>query len=251
MEILLCKDYEQLSRTAAEFVQREIEQNPRCVLGLATGSTPLGLYRELAALHRQGLDFSSVTTFNLDEYLGLGPDHPASYCRYMQENLFQHINVPPENIHIPDGQAENPDQECWDYERRMAAAGGIDLQILGIGHNGHIGFNEPGTPFGQTTHVVDLDERTIEANARFFGHDLSQVPRRAISMGIKSIMRARKIVLLASGSGKADAVAAAAEGPVTPDLPASVLQLHPQAAVLVDAEAGSKISRENPELRRS
>ena len=250
MKILVFPDYDQLSAHGARRIKEQIQQNTQSVLGLATGSTPLGLYKHLITMHREGLDFSEVTTFNLDEYLGLDGDHPASYRHYMQENLFQYLNVSPKKIHIPDGSTEDAVAECQAYEAKIREAGGIDVQILGIGHNGHIGFNEPGTAFGQTTHAVDLDQRTREANARFFDGNMDNVPTQAISMGIKSIMQARQILLLASGPDKAEAVAAAALGPVTRELPASILQLHPQVTFLLDRAAAQGIPADHPCLER-
>ncbi|NLY30540.1 MAG: glucosamine-6-phosphate deaminase [Firmicutes bacterium] len=241
MQIKIAKDYAEMSRLAADMVSRLVESKPNAVLGLATGSTPLGLYEELVKRHRAGLDFSQVTTFNLDEYYGLDGDHPASYNYYMWEQLFSKINIAKERVNIPNGAAADPEEECRRYEARIAAAGGIDLQILGIGHNAHIGFNEPGTPFGTTTSLVKLAPATIKANARFFERE-EDVPREAISMGIKSIMQSRSIVLLANGEGKADAVAAAIQGPVTEEVPASVLQLHPDCTFILDEAAARKLT---------
>ena len=238
-----------LDNFAATIIKEQIEAHSASVLGLATGSTPLGLYDRLQQMHRHGLDFSGVTTFNLDEYLGLSGDHPASYRHYMQEHLFAGINVPKSNIHIPDGTANDVEAECAAYEKAILAAGGIDIQVTGIGHNGHIGFNEPGTEFGCTTHVVTLDESTRQANARFFDNSLEQVPRQAVTMGIKTIMQARKILLLASGKDKAEAVAGALEGSVTTRLPASVLQLHPRVVVLLDEAAAAGLAHDNPMVK--
>lgn len=241
MRILSSRDYDQMSRRAAYVVAGQVLSKPRSVLGLATGETPLGLYRELVRFFQEGdLDFSDVVTFNLDEYLGLPRHDPHSYAWYMEEHLFRFVNVAPERRHIPDGTAADPGAECLRYERTLEAAGGVDLQILGLGRDGHIGFNEPDVKFEKGTHVVELAESTIQANARFFPSP-DQVPTRALSMGIKTIMSAKRILLLASGKEKADAIAAAVRGPVTPDLPASVLQLHPDATFVVDAAAASKL----------
>jgi len=242
LQVKIAKDYAEMSRLAADMVAQLLENKPDAVLGLATGSTPIGLYEELVRRHKAGLDFSRVTTFNLDEYYGLDRDHPASYNYFMWEHLFSKINISKDRINIPNGAAPDPEEECRRYEAKIAAAGGIDLQVLGIGHNAHIGFNEPGTPFGSTTSLVQLTPSTIKANARFFEKE-EDVPRQAISMGIKSIMQSRSIILLANGEGKAEAVAAAIEGPVTEKVPASVLQLHPNCTFILDEAAASKLTR--------
>ena len=218
----------------------QVRTKPGSVLGLATGSTPLGVYKLLAEYHQAGVDFSRVITFNLDEYIGLAPDHPQSYRYYMEENLFSKINIKQENTHVPSGIAPDLEAECRRYEEAIRQAGGIDLQLLGIGSNGHIGFNEPGTPFDSTTQIVDLTESTIRDNSRFFDSP-DEVPTQAVSMGIKSIMQAKSIVLIASGGSKADAVCAAVHGPVTPEVPASVLQLHPSVTIVVDQAAGGRL----------
>jgi len=241
LQIKIARDYQEMSKLAADIIADFIKAKPSGVLGLATGSTPLGLYEELVERHQEGLDFSKVTTFNLDEYYGLHAEHPASYHYYMHEHLFKHLNVPKERINIPDGANTDAASECRSYEDKITAAGGIDLQILGIGTNGHIGFNEPGAPFGGTTSLVNLALATIEANSRFFDKP-EDVPRQAISMGIKSIMNSRKIVLLANGESKADAIARAVEGPVTEGLPASVLQLHPDCTFILDQQAAKKLT---------
>lgn len=239
MRIVIVDSYADMSVTAARLVRNAIVERSRLVLGLATGGTQVGMYRELVRMHKEeGLDFSGVITFNLDEYLGLGPGDPTSYYTYMHENFFNHVNVKPENIHIPDGKTLDPEATCRAYEEAIAAAGGIDLQILGIGVNGHIGFNEPGTPFDSVTRPVNLTRSTILANKRFFLSE-DMVPRRALSMGIKTIMNARRIILLASGRGKARAIAGTVEGPVTCELPSSVLQLHPDVTLIIDREASS------------
>ena len=237
MRVIIVPDFESMSDQAAKLLTEQMVRVPGSVLGLATGSTPLGVYRSLAD---QGTDFSQVTTFNLDEYVGLAADHPQSYRHYMEENLFSKVNIQPKNTHVPNGVASDLQEECLRYEQSIAAAGGIDLQLLGIGSNGHIGFNEPGTAFGSQTQVVDLTESTIRDNARFFA-SLEEVPSQALSMGIKSIMQAKAIVLIASGFSKAEAVYAAVRGPVTPKVPASVLQLHPFVTFVVDQAAASRL----------
>lgn len=238
MRIIVANDYEGMSKQAAILLSSQIIHEPKSVLGLATGDTPVGTYLQMVEFYNQGLlDFSHVVTFNLDEYYGLAPGDELSYHWYMQENLFSKININSENLHIPNGLAQDVAAECSNYESSIAQAGGIDLQLLGIGGNGHIGFNEPGSEFAGSTHLVDLDEDTIAANARFFDSP-DQVPRQALSMGIKSIMGARKILLLANGAGKAQAVYDMAFGGITPQVPASVLQLHPDVTVIVDKEAG-------------
>jgi len=243
MNIIVVKDYNDMSRKAAHLFVGQILQKPDSVLGLATGSTPVGLYTELIKFYKEGMiSFESVTAFNLDEYLDLKSTHEQSYAYFMQEQLFKHINITTENYHIPSGTAGNYEAECERYETLIAEAGGIDLQILGIGRNGHIGFNEPDIKFEATTHIVQLDEQTINDNARFFD-TIEDVPKKAISMGIKTIMQSRGIILLASGIEKADAVAGMVNGKITPELPASVLQLHPNVTIIVDEAAASKISK--------
>ena len=243
MELVIVDSYREMSLLVADKITALVRRKPTAVLGLATGSTPLGLYEELVRRHREeGLDFSQVTTFNLDEYWGLAADHPASYHYFMQQNLFAHINVRPEAIHIPSGVAANIEEECARYEAAIRQAGGIDLQILGIGRNGHIGFNEPGTPFDSRTHIVDLAEDTRRANARFF-NSIDEVPRHAVTMGIATIVEAREILLLASGAEKAWAVAQTLEGEVTPAVPASVLQKHPRAIVVADRVAAAQVNK--------
>jgi glucosamine-6-phosphate deaminase len=243
MEILILPTPEAAGALAARYVARLVREKPRAVLGLATGSTPVGLYRELIRLHRsEGLDFSGVTTFNLDEYLGLGPDHPASYRHFMQEQLFQHINVRPENIHLPDGLTTDAPATCRAYEEAIRAAGGMDLQVLGIGGDGHIGFNEPSSSLASRTRIKTLTRRTREDNARFFA-SADEVPHHVLTMGIGTILDARSVLLLAFGENKAAAVAGCAEGPVTANLPASALQMHPEARILLDESAASRLTR--------
>ena len=241
MRVIITKDYDQMSRTAALIIAKQVRSKPASVLGLATGSTPLGTYKELVRMHKkEGLDFSKVRTFNLDEYFRLNPSHSQSYHTFMFENLFNRINLRPGNISIPDGMTEDVDRFCMDYERRIKSAGGLDLQLLGIGRDGHIGFNEPGSSLGSRTRLKTLAEETVRDNARFFG-GRKEVPRLAITMGVGTIMEARKLVMLASGAGKADAVKRSIEGPITAQVTASALQLHPSVAVVIDAEAASTL----------
>ncbi len=240
MKIIKAKDYVEMSRKAAHYIADQVLLKPNCVLGLATGSTPLGTYQELIRLYQNGeVSFSQVRSFNLDEYYSLGPDHPQSYRYFMDENFFNHVDVQPENTHVPDGLSPNPDAFSADYDRQITNAGGIDLQLLGIGSNGHIAFNEPGNVFIAQTRLVDLKEHTIEDNARFFD-SIDEVPRQAITMGLKSILGAKRILILASGENKADAVKAMLEGPIDPILPASILQLHPNVTLIADEVALSK-----------
>lgn len=243
IKVFIVKSYEELSKRAAETIAGAIRSKPNSVLGLATGGTPVGCYRELIRMHKEeGLDFSRVVTFNLDEYIGLPPTHPQSYRYFMDENLFHHVNIKIENTHVPNGLSDDPQRTCKGFEEAIRKAGGIDLQLLGIGANGHIAFNEPGSPFDSRTRVVNLSERTIEDNARFF-KSIDEVPRQALSMGIGTIMEARKIVLLASGVRKAEVVAKSVEGSITTDVPASVLQRHPDCTFILDEEAASKLAR--------
>lgn len=241
MKVIVVKDYEALSRRAATLIQAQLMWEPDSVLGLATGSTPVGMYQELVKMYEdEAIDFSQVTTFNLDEYLGLEKTNPQSYFQFMKENLFNHVNVPEDRIHIPNGMADDFEKECLAYEQSIIQHGGIDLQVLGIGHNGHIGFNEPNVEFEAKTHIVTLDNNTIEANKRFF-ESADMVPKQAISMGIKTIMRSKRIILLASGEGKADIISQLVKDEISPNVPASVLHLHENVVVIVDEAAASKI----------
>ena len=241
MEVLIREDYDEISRVAATMVAHTMNSKPNAVLGLATGSTPLGIYKELARMHReQSLDFAHVTTFNLDEYVGLSQDNPQSYHYFMNENLFKHINIPAQNIYIPSGTTDNYEAFCQWYENRIVECGGIDLQILGIGSDGHIAFNEPTSSLGSRTRIKTLAKQTIDDNARFFEHS-EDVPIYAITMGVGTILEAKRLMLLATGENKADAVAAAIEGPVTSMITASALQLHRDAIVLLDRAAASKL----------
>ena len=241
MKIIEAADYKSMSRKAANIISAQVILYPRSVLGLATGSTPIGVYQQLIEWYNKGdLDFSGVRTVNLDEYCGLGPEHPQSYHYYMHTNFFNHVNIPEKSINIPNGLAADRTAECADYDRMITVLGGIDLQLLGLGNDGHIGFNEPNGSFNKTTHRVALKEETISANARFF-EDTKDVPRYAITMGIKSIMQAKKILMVVSGIGKADILENSLFGPVTPLIPASILQLHPDVTVVADADALSQI----------
>ena len=241
MQIVITKDYEAMSRSAAAVIAAQVIAKPDSVLGLATGSTPVGLYRNLAAGCAAGdLDFSHITTVNLDEYAGLDGTHDQSYRYFMNHNLFDHVNIDKANTNVPNGKAADPDAECERYEALLKKLGPADIQLLGMGHNGHIGFNEPGEAYELETHVVDLAESTIAANARFFACK-EDVPRQALTMGIKSIMQARQILVVVSGEGKADIVKAAFAGPVTPQVPASILQLHPNVTLVGDKAALSRL----------
>jgi glucosamine-6-phosphate deaminase len=240
MNFLVAENIEEMGRLAADIFTGLILRNPGCVLGLATGSTPVPLYAELARRNAAGdIDFSRVRSVNLDEYIGLGSEHPQSYRSFMQQHLFGHINIDPKNTRLPDGLAKDIPAACREYDKLIVKWGGIDLQLLGIGHNGHIGFNEPGTVFTLKTHLVKITERTRLANARFFEDDPKKVPSEAITMGIGNIMSARRVLLLVSGAGKADILLRSLTEDVTPAVPASVLQLHPELTVIADTEAAS------------
>ena len=242
MRIYREKDYDAMSRRAAAIIAAQVVSKPDCVLGLATGSTPIGAYKQLIAWHKQGdLSFAEVHSVNLDEYAGLAPTHDQSYRYFMQDNLFNHVDIVPENTNVPSGLSEDAAAECARYERVVAELGYADLQLLGLGRNGHIGFNEPCTDFPKATHLVDLTQSTIEANARFFA-SADDVPKQALTMGIGTIMRARKILIVASGADKADAVWKAVAGPITPEVPASILQLHPDVTLVADEAALSKLA---------
>ena len=230
-----------MSRKAANIISAQVIMKPDCVLGLATGSTPIGLYQQLVAWYEKGdLDFSEVRTVNLDEYKGLPKENDQSYYYFMHHNLFDHVNLPAENSHLPNGMEPDSDKECRRYSELIRSMGGVDLQLLGIGHNGHIGFNEPGDAFDNDVHCVDLTQSTIEANKRFFA-SADDVPKQAYTMGIKTIMQAKKILIVASGEDKADIVRDAFFGPITPKVPASVLQLHNDVTLVADEAALSKI----------
>ncbi|MCM8812291.1 MAG: glucosamine-6-phosphate deaminase [Candidatus Omnitrophica bacterium] len=246
MEVIIKETYEEVSKFAAELIADVIRRKPRAILGLATGSTPLGTYKELIRLHKEeGLDFSRTVTFNLDEYVGLTHDHPQSYHYFMWENLFKHVNINSKNVHIPDGTAKDIPGFCRWYEEQIVKAGGLDIQLLGIGSNGHIAFNEPGSSLGSRTRVKTLDEKTRQDNARFF-RNMNEVPKYAITMGIGTIMDARQLILLANGAGKADAIQKTVEGPITAMVPATIVQLHPKATICIDKAAGAKLTKEYP-----
>lgn len=239
MHLIVCPDQRAQAKACATILASQILQKPDCVLGLATGSTPVSIYRELVVLYREGvLDFSKVRTFNLDEYVGLSADHPQSYHRFMWDHLFSAVNMRPSQVRLPNGIAPDLQAECVQYEREITEAGGIDVQLLGIGHDGHIAFNEPGDAFEMDMHMAVLAPETIQANRRFF--DLEEdVPRTALSMGIGSILRSRQIVLSAYGEEKAAIIREAFRGPVTPKVPASILQFHPNCTVILDKEAAA------------
>ncbi len=242
MKIIRAKDYNDMSRKAANIISAQVIMKPNCVLGLATGGTPVGIYKQLIDWYNKGdLDFSEVTTVNLDEYRGLPRDNPQSYWYFMHDNLFNHVNIDHDRINLPDGTNQDAKEECQRYDDIIQYVGGIDLQLLGIGHDGHIGFNEPGSAFELGTHCVDLTEETIEANKRFFA-SADDVPRQAYTMGIKTIMQARKVLLVASGKDKAAIVKKAFFGPVTPEVPASILQMHPDFILVADEAALSDLS---------
>ena len=237
MRVVRTTDYNDMSRKAANIISAQTILKPNTVLGLATGSTPIGTYKQLIEWYKKGdIDFSQVSTYNLDEYRGLAPDNPQSYNYFMRTNFFDHVNIDLANTHVPDGLAEDADAFCAKYDDMVREAGYPDLQLLGIGRNGHIGFNEPDDVFSKGTHLVDLTESTIEANSRLFD-SIDDVPRQAFSMGVQTIMYAHMIVLVASGEDKAQAVHDAIYGPVTPHCPASILQLHTNCIVIADEAA--------------
>ena len=237
MKIIRAKDYADMSRKAANIISAQVIMKPNCVLGLATGATPVPLYRELIAREKAGLiDFSRVRSVNLDEYKGLAPDHPQSYRRFMQENLFDHIAIRPENTYVPDGLTTDVAAMCAAYERTIEDLGGVDLQLLGLGHDGHIGFNEPCDHFPVRTHEVALTESTRQANARFFASE-AEVPAAAYTMGVGTVMAARRVLMIVTGADKADILHRAFCGPVTPWVPASILQFHPDVTLICDRAA--------------
>lgn len=240
MKVYMAEDYQGMSRKAAGILAAQITLKPDSVLGLATGSTPIGMYQQLVEWYEAGdLDFRHVKTVNLDEYVGLSPDHDQSYRYFMNSNLFDHVNIDKANTHVPNGMIERPADECVHYEYIIQQMGGVDIQVLGMGHNGHIGFNEPSDSFFLGTNLVDLQQSTIDANARFFASK-DEVPKQAITMGIGTIMKAKKILVVVSGEDKAAIVNAAFTGPVTPQVPASILQLHPDVTLVGDVAALGK-----------
>lgn len=241
--IIIKENYDKLSKEAAKIIKEAILEKPNLVLGLASGGTPKNCYQELSRMHKEkGLDFSQVTCFSLDEYLELPFNNPNSYYHFYCEHLLNHINIQFKNVHFPDGLAKNPTQFAAEYERKIQEVGGIDIQLLGIGRDGHIGFNEPGTPLDTRTHLTKLTDQTIEDNARFFGKK-ENVPKFVITMGVQTIFEAKKIILLASGENKATAVAKALEGPITSQITASILQRHPNTIVILDEKAASKLKK--------
>lgn len=245
MRIIVCKNYDEMSQKAAQIIAGQINLKPNSVLGLATGSTPEGMYKELIKMYdNKMVDFSEVSSFNLDEYYQLPKESDQSYDYFMKEHLFNHVNVKRENIHIPNGMTENVEEECVNYDKKISAAGGIDVQVLGIGHNAHIGFNEPSLNFERGTNLVDLKESTIEANSRYFD-SRDDVPKKALTMGIGTIVKSKKILLLASGEGKAEAIYKTVCGNVTPEIPSSILQFHDDVVVIIDEAAASKLDRKD------
>ena len=238
MKVIKVKNYDEVSAEAFKVMKEVVANKPEAVLGLATGSSPIGLYENMIKDHKEnGTSYAKCQSFNLDEYVGIDRNHSQSYWTFMHENLFHGIDLPEDKIHVPYG---NTKADCEGYEKAMENVS-VDIQVLGIGGNGHIGFNEPGTPFTEETHIVDLTEKTRSDNARFFENDINKVPTQAITMGIATIMKAKKILLVASGANKADAVAAMVNGPVDPACPASVLQNHPDVVVIIDEEAAAKL----------
>ncbi|MBS4538730.1 glucosamine-6-phosphate deaminase [Clostridium sp. D2Q-11] len=236
MKIIVAKDYEELSKKAADIIAQEIKTKSNPILGLATGSTPIGTYKELVNLHREeDLDFSKVETFNLDEYYGLDSTHEQSYSYFMKKNLFNNVNINMNNTHIPNGLTEDIEKECKDYDALIEKKGGIDLQLLGIGVNGHIGFNEPGEELSTGTHLVDLETNTIKANSRFFD-SIEEVPKKAITMGLASIMKSKRILLLANGENKKEIISKIIDGKVSTNVPASILQVHSNVTIIIDKE---------------
>ena len=237
MRLMITESYEELSKAAAEEFAKVIKEKPNAVLGLATGGSPVGMYKELIKMYEKNeLDFSKVTTVNLDEYIGLNPEHNQSYRHFMNENLFNHININIANTFVPNGLADNLEVECKEYDKKSMGLGGIDIQLLGVGNNGHIAFNEPDEQLSAGTHVISLTENTIEANSRFF-ENINDVPKKAITMGLGGIMKAKKIILIASGESKAEAIKGLFSGKITTDNPASMLQMHRDVTVIVDKEA--------------
>ena len=243
MKIIITKNYEEMSESAVEVMLGVVKQNPKAVLGLATGTTPIGLYAKMIADRKEnGTDYSQIRTVNLDEYKGLARDNDQSYYYFMHKHLFDRVNINPDNTNVPDGTQMDSEKECARYEKLIESMGGVDIQLLGIGRNGHIGFNEPDNCFAKTTHCVDLTESTIEANKRFFA-SADDVPRQAYTMGIGTIMKAKKILLIVNGEDKADALAKAVYGPVTPEVPASILQFHNDVVIVADQAALSKMPK--------
>ena len=245
MRIIVCENYQSLSKKAAQIIGSQMILKPNSVLGLATGSTPIGMYKNLIKMYEEGLiDFSKITTFNLDEYYNLPAENNQSYHYFMYKNLFDHININPENIHIPNGMTDDVDAECERYDELIKEAGGVDIQVLGIGNNAHIGFNEPTINFEKGTHLVQLEDSTIEANSRFFDN-IEDVPKKAITMGVGSIFKSRKIMLIATGENKAEAIYNTVYGKVVPEVPASILQFHSDIVLILDKEAAKLLKEED------
>lgn len=241
MRIIVAKDYTEMSKRAADIIASQVRINAHSVIGLATGSTPIGAYEELIRQYNEeGLNFGNVDTFNLDEYLGLNCTHSQSYRYFMNKYLLDHVNIDPDRTHVPDGMAEDPESECEAYDQLIREIGGIDLQLLGMGNNGHIGFNEPSSFYTAPTHIVKLTESTIKANSRYFDNE-KDVPRYAMTMGFRPIMQAKRVIFVVSGKAKAKVVKEALEGPITPQLPASILQLHHDVIVVLDQDAASEM----------
>lgn len=241
IQIFVKDDYEAISKKAAQIVAAQMTLKSDSVLGLATGSTPEGMYAQLVEMYKEGeIDFSEVTTFNLDEYYQLDPNNDQSYAYYMNKHLFSHVNIKPEQINIPSGISDDIEKTCREYDEKIIANGNVDIQVLGIGHNGHIGFNEPDIRFEVGTHLVELDEDTIKANARFFASE-EDVPKKAVSMGIRNIMHAKKVLLIANGEKKSEILAEMLFGDVTPNVPASILQLHNDVTIVLDKAAAKHI----------
>ena len=245
MRIIVCENYEEVSKKAAQMILSQVTLKPNSVLGLATGSTPIGMYENLVSHNKKGdIDFSEVRTFNLDEYYKLPKENDQSYHYFMYKNLFDHININPENIHIPNGMTDDVDAECERYDELIKEAGGVDIQVLGIGNNAHIGFNEPTINFEKGTHLVQLEDSTIEANSRFFDN-IEDVPKKAITMGVGSIFKSRKIMLIATGENKAEAIYNTVYGKVVPEVPASILQFHSDIVLILDKEAAKLLKEED------
>lgn len=240
MKVIVTKNYDELSKVAANEMASVVKNNPKAILGLATGGSPIGMYKELIKMNKEGeIDFSNVTTVNLDEYVGLSGDHPQSYRYFMNENLFNHINIDKKNTYVPNGLAKNIEEECKNYDNKIENLGGTDVQLLGIGNNGHIAFNEPDEDLVSGTHLTNLTQDTIQANARFFD-SIDEVPKTALTMGLGGIMKSKKIIVIASGESKAEAVKAMVNGKISTKMPASMLQMHRDVVVIVD-EAAAKL----------
>ena len=248
MKVIIVENYEEASQEAAKIFINQVKEKPNSILGLATGSTPVRMYELLREDHEKNhTSYKDVKSYNLDEYFGLDASHPQSYHYFMYDNLFNHININKENVHIPNGMAQDIDNECLHYDKMIDNSSGIDIQVLGIGNNAHIGFNEPTINFNKGTHVVTLDESTRKANARFFS-SLEEVPTKAITMGTGSIFKSKKILLLASGKNKAEAIYNTVHGKVTPEVPSSILQFHQDVILILDKEAASLLSKDDYEV---